>query len=103
MDYPNDVDSGEDGNGLTNPDTESPSEDSGENTVILSADMFGGVTPKEGDRITFCVTKPVDSEGNVAGYFMGSEDKGSTKDQSSKWDSDMIAAVSPRNSGESAQ
>ena len=82
---------------------EESNEGSGEDSVILTADMFGDVQPKEGDRITFCVTKPVDSEGNVTGYFMGEKKGTSTKEDSDKWDADMIAAVSPTSSREEAQ
>ncbi len=82
---------------------EESGEGSGEDAIILTADMFGDVQPKEGDRITFCVTKDPDSSGNVTGYFMSEKKPENTKESSDRWDREMIAAVSPTSSREEGQ
>ena len=44
----------------------------GKNVVSLSADHFPpGMSPKEGDKITFCVTGMGGEDGAVSGYFEG--------------------------------
>ena len=63
------------------------------NIVMLSADHFPkGMSPKEGDKITFCVTAPPDSEGNVAGYFEGMAGK---EDGPDAWEQDFKNEMSP--------
>lgn len=80
-------------------DAESPMEDASEkNTVMLSSDMFGDVNPTKGARITFCVTSDPDSEGNIAGYFMG--DGGEKKDT---WEDGLRSEMSPMNSEDNSQ
>ncbi len=64
----------------------------GKNIVMLSADHFPkGMAPKEGDKITFCVTGQPDSEGNVSGYF---ESMGGEKPEMD-WDAMARADLSP--------
>lgn len=62
------------------------------NIVMLSADHFPkGMAPKEGDRLTFCVTAAPDTEGNVSGYF---EAEGESKPEMD-WDAMARKELSP--------
>lgn len=86
--------------------TETPAEESGESdTVMLSADMLGGIKAKNGDRITFCVKGNPDSEGNITGYFEAdSGNMDQHKMDSKKWDEETIRNVtSPRVGEEQTQ
>lgn len=72
--------------------------DGDKQTVMLSADHFPpDMQPKDGMKLTFCVTGDPDSEGNVTGYFEG----GDAPDAS--WEKDFRQAMSPRSEGEEAQ
>ena len=73
----------------------SPKPDEGsKNVVMLSADHFPkDMTPKDGDKLTFCVTGAPDSEGNVSGYFepMG----GASADADDGGEADFRKEMSP--------
>jgi hypothetical protein len=81
---------------------ESPSAQGGDkNTVVLSADHFpAGMTPKDGDKLTFCVTGPVDSEGNVSGYFESGGESGSGMND---WENDFRKSMSPQSKQEAPE
>jgi hypothetical protein len=79
------------------------SESDGKNTVMLSADHFpSGMAPKDGDKLTFCVTGKPDEEGNVSGYFepAAGGNKGEGMDE---WANDFRKSMSPTAPGEEAQ
>lgn len=76
-----------------------PPPDKGEdkNTVVLSADHFPqGIKPKNGDKLTFCVTGEPDEEGNVSGYFEAGEGKEET------WEDGFRKSMSPTAPAEEA-
>ena len=72
------------------------------NVVTLSADHFPpGIKPKDGDKLTFCVTGEPDDEGNVSGYFEASD--GGEKSGKEDWDSHFTKSMSPVAPSEEAQ
>ena len=71
------------------------------NVVTLSAAHFPpGIQPKQGDKLTFCVTVPPDEEGGVSGYF---EASGNEKQGTEDWESDFKKSMSPTAPAEEAQ
>jgi hypothetical protein len=86
-------DMGQEGTPGDAPDAPAPSADTDKNIVMLSADHFPeGVTPKKGDKLTFCVTEDADSSGNVSGYFDASASPASGGDE---WVDDFKKSMSP--------
>ena len=70
------------------------------NTVVLSADHFPeGMSVKDGDKLTFCVTGAPDSEGNVSGYFEAAD---AGKPSGEDWEADFRKSMSPTASQEEA-
>jgi hypothetical protein len=66
-----------------------------QNTVMLSRDHFPqDMSPKKGQKLTFCVTGDPDSSGNVAGYFEGGSDGGEAN--MDDWEGDFKRSMSPR-------
>lgn len=67
--------------------------DGGQQTVTLSPDMLPeGMMPKNGDKLTFCVTGDPDENG-VPGYFEPPKSGGEEDD----WDTAARKELSPRN------
>lgn len=73
-----------------------PAPDGGDkNSVVLSADHFPeGMAPKEGDRLTFCVTGTPDSEGNITGYFERASAP-ETEETGKSWEDGVRKKMSP--------
>lgn len=66
-----------------------------QNTVMLSRDHFPmDMSPKKGQKLTFCVTGNPDSEGNVSGYFEGGSKDGEAK--MDDWETEFKDSMSAR-------
>lgn len=102
MDSNNEFGTSADGPVAETSDTASPAPARGEkNTVVLSADHFpAGITPKDGEKLTFCVTGSPDSEGNVSGYFEAGGEAGAGMND---WEQDFKASMSPQSKQEAPE
>lgn len=67
-----------------------PPEKDGKNIITIPADMLGGMSPKDGDKLTFCVTGEPDKDG-VMGYFEPA------KGEEESWEKGFLKEMSPRN------
>lgn len=88
------------GGGAEASDASPPASD-GKKTVMLSADMLGGMQAKSGQKLTFCCTGDPDKDGNVAGYFEPMDGAGG--DQTESWEDDFRKDQSARNPQEQMQ
>jgi hypothetical protein len=90
------------GGGDSPPADAMPDKGMDKNTVVLSADHFPqGMSPKEGDKLTFCVTSAADSEGNVSGYFEMGDGMGKSGDDD--WEQNFRKSMSPTAPQEGAE
>lgn len=72
-----------------------PPDDGSQKTVMLSPDMMpDGMTPKDGDKLTFCVMGEPTADG-VPGYFE-SASKPAEGDGGQDWEAEARKALSPR-------
>lgn len=60
------------------------------NIITIPTEMLGGMSPKDGDKLTFCVTGEPDKDG-VMGYFEP------TKGEEESWEKGFLKEMSPRN------
>lgn len=65
-------------------------------SVTIPAELMGGMSPKKGDKMTFCCTGDPDESGGVPGYFESAKGDGGDD-----WEKGFMADMSPRN-GETA-